>query len=863
MSRYNVRGRRGQVWLGLLRNQYRNMSLSLFVRNAVIGWALVLAMSSPTGAQVTFTTNGPQYAIGGLQPGDQANPTAAIGPAGGFLMWQDNAIDGFGQGIGARALDGNFQPVGRAFRVNQIVGGDQVSPQGVLLPGGGAVFVWQGGAPSRQNIYARFLSASNAWLTGDVLVNTFTGNFKRQPVVVALANGNVVVAWGSYNQQSSSSLQDIYAQILTPTGTKVGTEFLVNEFTPFNQRTAAIAGLSTGGFVIVWVSEQQTHPLALSLDANTQYSPTNVPSIDIFARTFDVNGVALADEFVVDTDTVPCDMPSAAGDSSGGFVVTWTEMAVTAAETEGLNVFSRPFTSVGTGGQVRMVNTYTGSQYASHIAWVSPNYLTVWTSNGQDGSGTGVYGQLLNQDGSPSGSEFRVNTLTVGNQLGGTVVSDGGGRFLGLWTSFGSLASGFDISAQLYAPAGYVPPAPVNDVFAAPVTDPFPIIYPPTASPLPAVASSSTNNPTGSDPSNPMLDTLAPLMAGNAPSNGLAQAQGTYNGLVFNVTNVTVGTSGFFSAKTTASGGYSGSLVMGGASHSISGKFNASGLATNTVRLTTGQTLTVQLKLDLSGSDRLTGVISEGSLAYVAQVDADRLVFSAKTNSAPLQGNYTMAIPPAAGGPAGYGYGTLTVAPSGVVSWKANLADGTAVNQSSAVSKDGLWPLYVPLYKGTGAIISWMQFDTNQPESDVSGQLVWMKPLSLSGETYNPGFTNAVVAVGSAYTASAGGPMLSATNLNLIFSSGGLGTPLTNSFSLSRQNQAVAPAGQKLNLAFTAATGLFKGTTVNPATGQNLSFQGVVYEKAASGAGVFSNPAPKGQTPQNGQVYLGLPPSGQ
>lgn len=76
------------------------MSLSLFVRNAVIGWALVLAMSSPTGAQVTFTTNGPQYAIGGLQPGDQANPTAAIGPAGGFLMWQDNAIDGFGQGIG-------------------------------------------------------------------------------------------------------------------------------------------------------------------------------------------------------------------------------------------------------------------------------------------------------------------------------------------------------------------------------------------------------------------------------------------------------------------------------------------------------------------------------------------------------------------------------------------------------------------------------------------------------------------------------------------------------------------------------------------------------------------------------------------
>jgi len=38
-----------------------------------------------------------------------------------------------------------------------------------LLQNGGAVFVWQGGKPSQEQIYARFLSPTNTWLTGDDL----------------------------------------------------------------------------------------------------------------------------------------------------------------------------------------------------------------------------------------------------------------------------------------------------------------------------------------------------------------------------------------------------------------------------------------------------------------------------------------------------------------------------------------------------------------------------------------------------------------------------------------------------------------------------------------------------------------------
>ena len=46
----------------------------------------------------------------------------------------------------------------------------------LLVAGGGAAFVWQGGQQGFQHIYARFLSPGNLWLGGDIQVNTFADN---------------------------------------------------------------------------------------------------------------------------------------------------------------------------------------------------------------------------------------------------------------------------------------------------------------------------------------------------------------------------------------------------------------------------------------------------------------------------------------------------------------------------------------------------------------------------------------------------------------------------------------------------------------------------------------------------------------
>src|SRR5262249_8193469 len=177
-----------------------DMNLSPFIRvvKTLLACGFASALPIFSFGQGNFVTNGAQFAITAPIPGDQVHSHASISPLGGYLVWVDNSIDGGGQGLSDVALDSNFSFVSPRFRVNQIRTGDQEYPQVSLLKNGGAVFVWQSRPlTSSRHIFARFLSASNSWATGDILASTFTANFQINPVVTTLGNSDVVVAYGS------------------------------------------------------------------------------------------------------------------------------------------------------------------------------------------------------------------------------------------------------------------------------------------------------------------------------------------------------------------------------------------------------------------------------------------------------------------------------------------------------------------------------------------------------------------------------------------------------------------------------------------------------------------------------------------
>ena len=453
------------------------MSL-LIARKAAICfcWGLFLVLPAAVFGQTNYyTTNGTEYAIVGALPGDQVWPDVAAGTNGGFVVWQDNVTDGSGWGVSATRLNSTLSadPNWSDQRVNVTGTNDQENARVALLKGGGAVFVWQGGVEGYQHIYARFLNSSNVFLTAtDVVVSVPTNNFQINPAVAVLNNSNVVVVWGSFDEVSSDSLQDVYGQIFSPAGQKIGGEFLINQFTSYNQRTPSVAALAGGGFAVAWVSEQEQTAFNLAgIDNTNGTSTTQVGSgsVDVYARLFNNNGVAQGNEFLADTGSNPCANPSVAAASDGSFMVAWDAFDLVTT-TNGWDIYARPFSSAGIGGTVLRVNTYLyGDQYAPRISAIGGDYMIVWTSLGQDGSREGVYGQFVHENGSLVGGEFRVNTTTVSQQMQQAVTSDGAYQFLAVWTSYTGTASSFDLYAQRYVNvnmASNLPPISAPFVFA-------------------------------------------------------------------------------------------------------------------------------------------------------------------------------------------------------------------------------------------------------------------------------------------------------------------------------------------------------------------------------------------------------------
>jgi hypothetical protein len=423
---------RGQSRMTLVNIAEDLMAVLKFARKMALTSILV---SSPlVFGQASFVPQGAEYATAGALPGDQVWPHVSIKASGGYVVWQDNATDGSGWGASARRLDSNLSGALSSFRVNTMGAEDQERPQVCMLNDGGAVFVWQGGKQGYQRIFARFLAASGTWATADVRVNSFTNQFQLNPVVATLSNGNVVVVWGSFNQEGPGSMQGVYAQRLTEAGQKLGGEFAVNQFTPYNQRSATVTALSDGRFVIVWISEQQRFE----------------NSVDVYARVYDANGIPAGDEFRLNSDTNVCANPSVAPSADGGFMVSWMQKDLL-VRSNSWDVFARPFSGNGFGGVTRRVNAHVyGDQLAPKISAIGSEYLVVWTSMAQDGSREGVFGQFLRGDGSLAGGEIRVNTTTLSQQMHPVLASDGAERFVVAWTSFAGGAASFDLYSQRY-----------------------------------------------------------------------------------------------------------------------------------------------------------------------------------------------------------------------------------------------------------------------------------------------------------------------------------------------------------------------------------------------------------------------------
>jgi hypothetical protein len=332
-------------------------------------------------------------------------------------------------------------------------------------------------------------------------------------------------------------------------------------------------------------------------------------------------------------------------------------------------------------------------------------------------------------------------------------------------------------------------------------------------------------------------------------------AAGTYNGLFYEDMVFRHESSGLLSAKVTALGRFTAKIVVGGKRLAFSGALAPDGIATNAILRPGANTLTVVLALHLADeSDQITGHVTDG--VWTAPLVADRALFHKRTNPAPQAGRYTLVVrgdeEGAAEAPGGDSFGTVVVDASGNVKLNLTLADGTKATQKIPLSKNGEWPLYVPLYAGGGSILSRVEFADIVGESDMAGTLTWIKPAMTTARFYRAGIAEQVPLVGSLYRPPTNRTdrLLSFNSGSVAFTAGNLAAAFTNAVSYSDDNKVLNLATNKMTLTVSLPTGLFSGSVTAPGATRSTPFKGALFQKADFGAGFFLG------TNQSGRVWL-------
>jgi hypothetical protein len=326
------------------------------------------------------------------------------------------------------------------------------------------------------------------------------------------------------------------------------------------------------------------------------------------------------------------------------------------------------------------------------------------------------------------------------------------------------------------------------------------------------------------------------FLQANFVPNPFIPIKGIYNGLFTNIADaVHPATAGFLTLTLKDSGAYSGRISLDGARHSISGFFNLSGRADKTVLRRGKPSLNLILQLEMDG--RLTGTIMQSNVTSALEAE----LAQSTTNSSKMK--YTLLIPPGtdpATEPGGYGSGCASIDLKGKLQFKSVLGDGTRASQKTAVSQTGRWPLFVSLYRNKGVLLGWATF-TNTPESDIEGNVTWVRLPGATGRFYTNGFSPISGAlIGSTYVAPPRGmPVLNWINGSIEFSGGNLIAPLTNDIAVATNNKVVITSTNKATLSIALASGLLSGSFVNPDTGKSSSMKGALLQKQQWGAGVF------------------------
>ncbi len=252
---------------------------------------------------------GEEFRVNTTTAGNQRYSAVAMDMSGNVVIsWTSTDQDGGGDGVFARLYNLAGTPLGGEFRINTFTTGDQRYSAVAMDSDGDFIATWKSELQDGDGfgIYAQRYNALGIAQGGEFQVNSFATGNQIEPTVAIDHNGNFVVSWTSWFQDSSEN--GIYARRFNSAGTAQGTEFKVNTHTLSNQEYSAAAMDDDGDFIITWLSRGQ--------------DPGG--SAGIYAQRYSAAGVAQGSEFRVNLSAALDQInPVVEMDANGNFIVVW------------------------------------------------------------------------------------------------------------------------------------------------------------------------------------------------------------------------------------------------------------------------------------------------------------------------------------------------------------------------------------------------------------------------------------------------------------------------------------------------------------------------------------------------------------
>ncbi len=368
--------------------------------------------------------------VNGRTSGSQGNPALAADSAGNsVVVWSSYyTTTGRSNDILARRLDPNGMFLEDEFVVNGKSEGNQTEPAVASSRRGDFAVVWQGPGPEEEDIFLRLFDPNGVAVTDDLLVNLNTPGRQLYPSVMRSDAGTIIVVWESRITTGDVDRSYVCVQLFDPNGSGRGGEILTDD--PLNDcRNPDVAVDGSGSFVVTWLRETGADR--------------------IVARRFDPNGVPAGEPFEVSTARITSiTRPSISMNSLGYFVIAWDGDPNRAGDDD-IHVRRYDPNAVPQ-GEPLIVNTLcAGAQQWPQVALnEGGEFVLVWEHNAADPNlATEIFARSFDPNGRPTGDQLQLNTYTQDKQRYPDVTPGADGSFIAAWESNGQDGSGNGVFA--------------------------------------------------------------------------------------------------------------------------------------------------------------------------------------------------------------------------------------------------------------------------------------------------------------------------------------------------------------------------------------------------------------------------------